>query len=349
MRRTSIVVASVLFYVAGQPSFAQFNSAIQGTVSDSSQGTIPDATVRVINVTTDVVRQTVTSADGLYRVLSLAPGEYKVIVEKAGFQTVERGSVTVALNETARLDFMLNVGSLSEKVTVEAAPPLVETEEGRVSGQIDSRQLQEMPLNTRNVLNLLALQPGVTGRGLSAGYGTGSPGDSFAGETAPSVYASGQRFEANNYTLDDTSVTSEARPGVTNVVPNPDAVQEVRVVSNNFSAVDGRDTGAQIQMITKPGRISSMGPRISTIRTTNSPRAMSLRRRPRCFVETLWAVRSEDRWLRTGPFSFLAMKGCGNRAAERRPLLWRLLNYGIMCNRPDRILSRLSSLPNSNR
>ena len=253
MRSSLIIVRSVFLCVTGLPLLAQFNSAIQGTVSDASQGTIPGATVRVINVTTDVVRQATTTSDGLYRVLSLAPGEYKVIVEKPGFQTVERGSVTVALNETARVDFQLTVGSLSEKVTVEAAPPLVETEEGRVSGQIDSRQLQEMPLNTRNVLNLLALQPGVTGRGLSAGYGTGSPGDSFAGETAPSVYASGQRFEANNYTLDDTSVTSEARPGVTNVVPNPDAVQEVRVVANNFSAVDGRDTGAQIQMITKAG------------------------------------------------------------------------------------------------
>src|SRR5207244_2310477 len=106
---------------------------------------------------------------------------------------------------------------------------------------------------SRNLLNLLALEPGMTGRGLSAGYGTGSPGDSFAGETAPSIYASGQRYEANNFTLDDTSVNSEARPGVTNIVPSPDAVQEVRVVSNNFSAVDGRDTGAQIQMISKSG------------------------------------------------------------------------------------------------
>ncbi|MFL6415790.1 MAG: TonB-dependent receptor domain-containing protein, partial [Bryobacteraceae bacterium] len=238
---------------AGESCFGQFNGAIQGTVVDQSQSVVPDATVRVVSVSTDVVREAATSADGLYRILSLAPGEYKVIVEKTGFQSMERDSVTVALNETARVDFALNIGSISEKVTVEAAPPLVETEQGRVSGQIDSRELQEMPLNTRNVLNLLALQPGVTGRGLSAGYGTGSPGDSFAGETAPNIYASGQRFEANNYMLDDTSVTSEARPGVTNIVPNPDAVQEVRVVSNNFSAVDGRDTGAQIQMITKPG------------------------------------------------------------------------------------------------
>src|SRR5882724_4171624 len=159
-------ILTVLIALTGGTVSAQFNSSIQGTVSDPSRGVIPDATVRVVNVTTEVVRETVTSTDGLYRVLSLAPGDYKVIVEKAGFQTYEKSLVHVALDETVRIDFTLNIGSLSEKVTVEAAPPLVETEEGRVSGQIDSRQLREMPLNTRNVLNLLALQPGVTGRGL---------------------------------------------------------------------------------------------------------------------------------------------------------------------------------------
>jgi len=246
-------LALCVFAAICGPASAQFNSAIQGVVTDASQAVVPDAIVRIVNVTTGVVRQAATSSDGLYRALSLAPGEYRITVEKVGFQAAEETAVNVAINQTVRVDFTLKLGGVSEKVTVAAAAPLVETEQGRVSGEIDNRQLREMPLNTRNLLNLLALEPGMTGRGLSAGYGTGSPGDSFAGETAPSVYASGQRYEGNNFTLDDTSVNSEARPGVTNIVPNPDAVQEVRVVSNNFSAVDGRDTGAQIQMITKSG------------------------------------------------------------------------------------------------
>src|SRR3954462_817314 len=151
MRLGSLLISVLLFCGASESCFGQFNGAIQGTVVDQSQSVVPEATVRVVSVSTDVVREAITSADGLYRVLSLAPGEYKVIVEKTGFQSVERGSVTVALNETARVDFALNIGSISEKVTVEAAPPLVETEQGRVSGQIDNRQLQEMPLNARNV------------------------------------------------------------------------------------------------------------------------------------------------------------------------------------------------------
>src|SRR3982751_5016116 len=114
MRLGSLLISVLLFCGAGESCFGQFNGAIQGTVVDQSQSVIPEATVRVVSVRTDVVREATTSADGLYRVLSLAPGEYKVIVEKAGFQSVERGSVPVALNETARVDFALNIGSISE-------------------------------------------------------------------------------------------------------------------------------------------------------------------------------------------------------------------------------------------
>lgn len=187
MMRSTLLPAAAFLAAACGTAWSQFNSAIQGVVTDVSQAVVPDATVRVVNVTTGVVRQASTASDGLYRVLSLAPGEYRVTVEKVGFQTAEETSVSLAINQTARVDFALKLGAVSEKVTVVATAPVVETEQGRVSGEIDSRQLREMPLNTRNLLNLLALEPGMTGRGLSAGYGTGSPGDSFAGETAPSI------------------------------------------------------------------------------------------------------------------------------------------------------------------
>ena len=246
--------AVVILGLAGiVPLRAQFGSSIQGTVTDVSQGVIPQATVTVTNTTTGVKRETATSAEGLYRVLSLAAGTYTIMVEKTGFLSAQREGVLVEINETVRADVTLRVGAVAEKVTVVGAAPLVETEQGRVSGQIDTRQVRDLPLNTRNVLNLLALSPGMTGRGLSGGYGTGAPGDSYAGESAPSIYASGQRFDANSYTLDDTSINSEARGGITNLTPNADSVQEVRVVSNNFSAVDGRNTGAQIQIISKSG------------------------------------------------------------------------------------------------
>lgn len=243
-----------LLFVAAAPVRAQFNSSIQGIVTDASAAVVTGASVRATNLATGVSRETATSADGLYRALSLGPGTYRITVEKAGFRPAERDSVSLGITETIRVDFVLAVGPVTEKVTVVDQPLLVETEQGRVSGRIERMQLNEMPLNGRNLYSLIALQPGVTGRGLSSIFGAGgSSNDSFAGELGPQVYASGQRYESNSYTLDDTSVNSAARGGITNLTPNADSVEEVRVVSNNFSAVDGRNSGAQIQVMSKSG------------------------------------------------------------------------------------------------
>src|SRR5262249_15361281 len=117
----------------------------------------------------------------------------------------------------------------------------------------DTTQLKELPINGRNILNLIAIQPGIVGRGLSAGLYSGGGSDSFSDETQPSVYASGQRFEGNNYSFDDTTVNGEAPNGLTNIPPNSEALEEVRVVANTFSALDGRNPGAQVQWVSKAG------------------------------------------------------------------------------------------------
>ncbi len=245
------LVASLL---TPQPASAQFGGAIQGTITDSQKAVVADAIVTVTHTETGVTREAVTSADGVFRVLSLGPGAYRVQAVKPGFLTGERDSVTVGINETVRLDFTLDVSGVAESVTVTTNAPIVETEQGRVSGRVDRLQLQEMPLSGRNLYNLIALQPGVTGKGVSASIsGGGGADDSFAGESAPRINASGQRDEANSYTVDDTSTNGVARGGITNLTPNTESVEEVRVVSNNFSAVEGRSTGAQIQVITKAG------------------------------------------------------------------------------------------------
>ena len=244
---------ALYFLFAASISWAQFSSSIQGTVTDSSQAAVPDAKITVRNEATGIVRETATNAEGFYRVSSLGPGTYTVSVERAGFDTKEQHGVSLALNEIGRFDVVLTVGAVVEKVDVNASAVLVETEQGRVSGRIESTMFKDLPLNGRNVLNLIAIQPGIVGRGLSAGLYSGGGSDSFSGETQPSVFASGQRFEGNNYTLDDTSTNGEARNGVTNIVPNSESVEEVRVVANNFSAVDGRNPGAQVQMLSKAG------------------------------------------------------------------------------------------------
>ena len=248
---TSGAIACMLLTL---PLMGQFNSSIQGTITDSSNAAVPGASVHVTNITTGVSRDVVSSNDGVYRVLSLGVGTYRVTVEKQGFVKAESGVVPLGISETVKADISLKVGALSEQVTVSAQTALLETEKGRVSNLVDSRQMKELPLNGRDIYNLIALQPGVTGRGLSSSVGTGSPGnDSFSGEAAPQLYASGLRTESNNFTVDDGSSNSVARGGITNLTPSADSVEEIRVVANNFSAEDGRNPGAQIQVITKGG------------------------------------------------------------------------------------------------
>jgi Carboxypeptidase regulatory-like domain/TonB dependent receptor len=252
-RRWALRIACLLL-LAPSPASAQFSAAIQGTIVDNQGLVLPGATVRITNITTGVQREVVTTPDGVYRAPSLAAGTYRIEVQLQGFNDSVRESINVGISETARVDFTLVVSGVAESVTVAGASPLVETEQGRVSGRVDRIQLQEMPLSGRNLYNLIALQPGVTGRGLSASIsGGGGADDSFAGESAPRINASGQRDEANSFTVDDTSVNGVARGGITNLTPNTESVEEVRVVSNNFSAVDGRNPGAQIQVVTKGG------------------------------------------------------------------------------------------------
>jgi hypothetical protein len=233
---------------------AQFSGAIQGTITDAQKAVVSNAVVIITHTASGVTREATTSDEGIFRIPSLAPGTYRVQVAKPGFLTARRENVIVGITETVRLDVTLEVSGVQETVTVTGGSPLVETEKGRVSGRVDRLQLQEMPLSGRNLYNLIALQPGVTGKGVSASIsGGGGADDSFAGESAPRMNASGQRDEANNYTVDDTSTNGVARGGITNLTPNTESVEEVRVVSNNFSAVDGRSPGAQIQVITKAG------------------------------------------------------------------------------------------------
>ncbi len=248
--RTTILLALLSVTLS-----AQFNSAIQGTLTDQSEALIPGALVRITNLATGVSREVTSGADGIYRVLSLGPGNYRVEAEKEGFQKAQRDSVTLGISETIRVDFGLAVGVVVGRIQVEAQSARVETAQGRISERISQAQLNELPLNGRNVFTLIALQPGVSGRGNAATFGT-SPGtynDSFGGETGPQVNAAGQRWESNNYTIDDTSSGGASRGGTTNLTPSADSVEEIRVISNNFSAEDGRSPGAQIQVITKAG------------------------------------------------------------------------------------------------
>src|SRR6516165_1457880 len=133
--------------------FGQFSSSIEGNVVDGTGAVVPGAKVTVTNNDTSLSRSILTSGEGFYRIVNLALGRYTVSVELAGFRPAEQRDVLLAASETARVNFTLEVGTVGEKVTVEAQTPQVETEQGRVSGVIETQKLKEMPLNGRNMYN----------------------------------------------------------------------------------------------------------------------------------------------------------------------------------------------------
>src|SRR6202048_4882811 len=163
----------ILMFLGAFGMHAQFDSTIQGIVTDNTHALIPGAKVTVTNVATGVVRTAETPDDGFYRVLSLAPGTYRVAVHKPGFADAVRDSVTVTTGQILRADFSLEVSSRAEQVTVAAQTAMVDTEQGNISGRIDQIELKETPLNGNNVFNLLALQAGMIGRRRSTASGGG--------------------------------------------------------------------------------------------------------------------------------------------------------------------------------
>jgi len=217
MLRVLQVACSIVFLASVLP--AQFSSGIQGTVADRTAAVVPGAQVIVTNIETGVNRETTSNDEGVYRVLSLNAGIYKVVAKKEGFGTIEQGSVVLGVSETRRVDFALSVGNLVESVTVSAQPTILETEEGRISGQIDAKQLRELPVPNRNVFNLLSLQPGVSGRTLTS--------NTVGGSSTPSINANGQRVDSNSFTVDDMNANSISRGGRSEVTPNLETVAEV--------------------------------------------------------------------------------------------------------------------------
>ena len=182
---------------------------------------------------------------GIFRVLNIGAGTYSVKAAKEGFQTAEQSAVEVAANKIRKVDLGMRVSGVAETVSVAAQTEALDTEQGRISSQITGAQLKDLPIPNRNIVNLMALQPGVSGRSL---------GNELLGSDAtPQFNANGARSDGNSFTLDDSNINSISRGGRAEVTPNVETVAEVRVVTNNFSAEQGRNMGAQVSIVTKSG------------------------------------------------------------------------------------------------
>jgi hypothetical protein len=245
MKRLLATTAAWLLLIPALLLGQAANATLTGTAKDATGGVMPGVTITVRNQGTNEVRTAVSSADGVYRLTNLPRGTYEVKAELDGFKTFAQSDVLLTVGETVRVDFNLEVGSLAEVVTVRSQAALVNLEEGRISNLVDEKRVNELPLNGRNVFQLLELQPGAV-----ANPGTVVLGGAAGGNTA---FVNGQRNRANNFLLDGTDNNDQFTAGRVAVNPNVDMVQEFRVLANNFSAEFGRNSASVVNVVTKSG------------------------------------------------------------------------------------------------
>ncbi|MEO5742184.1 MAG: carboxypeptidase-like regulatory domain-containing protein, partial [Vicinamibacterales bacterium] len=229
------------------PAGAQTLGTITGDVKDASGALIPGATVTVTNTGTNAARESISNASGAYSVPALPPGPYVVKAELQGFRTVTQ-AVDLHVEQTARVNFTMEIGTLAETTEVTGVAPLITTENATVGTVIENRRIVELPLNGRNFLSLVALSPNVSAEFAGAGQAGDRQGGSRASQQ---ISISGQRREFNYYTLDGVDNT-DVNFNSYILLPSVDALEEFKVQTGIYSAEFGRGA-SQVNVVTKSG------------------------------------------------------------------------------------------------
>jgi len=228
-------------FVFTSVALGQNTGTISGTVQDQSGAVVAGANVRAQNPATNFSRETTSATNGFYRFDQLPVGTYTVSVEAAGFKKSVTQGVALSVNDALTLEFKLEVGQVSEIVTVSEAPSAVNTETSVLGKTVDNRTLNDLPILSgaggRNPLALAPLQAGVMP----------------AGQVGP-FSVNGQRAQSNNFLLDGGD-SNDLAINVPDAVSgfSPDALQEFRILTNTFAADSGRNSGAVVQLISKSG------------------------------------------------------------------------------------------------
>src|SRR5918999_620177 len=246
-RRMLMRYAALLLTVfLTMPALAQeITGTITGTVTDQSGAAIPGLTVTVRNMGTNATQSVVTDEHGVYVVTLLPAGRYEVSLELPGFKRFVRSNLEVSVNDRLGVNVVLQPGDVSETVTVTASTPLVKTESSDVSTLITATQVEQMPLNGRNVMSLVAMQPGVSSTlpsTVTVGLGN-----------LTNVFVNGNRASQNNWMVDGADNNDAgSNLALINYV-NVDSVGEVKILRSNYNAEFGRSGGGQVNVVTKSG------------------------------------------------------------------------------------------------
>jgi hypothetical protein len=236
-----IAVPLALFVAAlGMPLDleAQVAGTISGYVRDESGAVIPGADVKATMIGQQLSRSAITDETGFFNLLAMPRGVYQITAQLTGFAT-QQTKAELTSGENLRVDFKMNLGQLSETVVVSGTAALT------MSGLVDDRRVQELPLNGRNVVELASTIPGITDVQASEEMGSTRGG--------PTMIVHGASRGQNNFTLNGSNFTNYSQTAGFNPPP-PDAVQEIRVQTSAFSAEFGNNAGAQVAATSSTGR-----------------------------------------------------------------------------------------------
>lgn len=234
---------------------AQATTSLNGRVTDRSGAVIPNASVKLTLQSTGAVRDNTSDANGQYQFSQLAPGSYTLTISANGFATSTRANMDLLVSQPATVNVTLQLASVSEQVTVsETAQAMLNTTDATLGNAFDNHQIESLPLDQRNVPDLLSLQPGVTFLGRSDDVsGTQGVGNNATDSRAGSV--NGGKSDQSNITLDGVDV-NDINNGYafTSVLrTTQDSIAEFRVTTSNPNAEEGRSSGAQVALITRSG------------------------------------------------------------------------------------------------
>ncbi|MBI3684100.1 MAG: TonB-dependent receptor [Acidobacteria bacterium] len=239
--RSGILTLLTAAALAGQ------TAQITGKVEDPTGAAVPQADVKVAHTGTGIVSSVRTNAEGQYVVPLLQPGDYRIVAQKEGFRTLTRSGIRLQVDQVARVDLKLEVGSITESVQVTAEASPVDQETSALGQVIGNKQIVEMPVNGRNILSLVRLAAGVTPlNGENAGF------TETGNFNVSNITVSGGRGSMNSLMLDGANNTAPTREEIA-VSPSIDAVQEFKVYTNGAPAEFGRTTGGVVSVITKSG------------------------------------------------------------------------------------------------
>ncbi len=223
-----------------------------GTIRDNTGAVVSAVRITLTNDATGVPRSTVADTEGNYIFTSLQPGRYTLSAEAPGFRKVERTGVELQLNQRAQIDIDLQVGSVGETVQISGTAPLLESQSSVLGSVIQEQQVQDLPLNGRNFVQLAILSPGVSGAsyGMKGTIMSGTRPDDLRPGTE--LFVNGNRESSNNYLYDGIDNNDRLTLAIV-VRPAVEAIREFKIQTNLFSAEQGRNPGGQVNVVTKSG------------------------------------------------------------------------------------------------